>query len=134
MTFTIRQNSELPTLKLRLYRDGRNDYNNFDDLIENAVITFAMRDSKTGIYKVANKTANVVLKSSVDENSKKEYYISYNFTSEDTNKPGVYIGQFKIIFLDVNLQPSGSLIVPINEELYIHVLDSFIKSDVIYVN
>lgn len=133
MVFTIRQFSQLPTLKMRLYRDGRNDYNRFEELLENSVITFAMKDEATGIYKVANKAANIVLRDPCDVNSKKEYYITYDFTSEDTEKPGIYIGEFKIIFLDTNLQPNGELIAPISEQLYIHVIDSFVKSDITYI-
>ena len=134
MIFTIRQNSKLPSLRMKLYRDGRNDYNRFEELLENSIITFAMKDEKTGIYKVANKEAKIVLKDPCDINSKKEYYIVYDFTTDDTNKPGVYIGQFKITFLNSQLQPNGELITPIAEELYIHVIDSFIKSDVKYIN
>jgi hypothetical protein len=133
MVFTIRQFSQLPTLKMRLYRDGRNDYNRFEELLENSVVTFAMKDELTGIYKVANKSASVILRDPCDVDGKKEYYISYNFTSEDTNKPGTYLGEFKITFLNTNLQPNGELIVPISEQLYIHVVDSFVKSDVTYI-
>ena len=134
MIFTIRQNSKLPSLRMRLYRDVRNDYNHFEDLLENSVITFAMKDEKTGIYKVANKEANIILKNPCDINSKKEYYIVYDFTTDDTNKPGIYLGQFKVTFLNDCMQTNGDLIVPISEELYIHVIDSFIKSDIKYIN
>lgn len=134
MVFSIRQYSTLPTLKMRLYRDGRNDYNRFEELLENSVITFAMKEEKTGIYKIANKEAKIILKDPCSENSKKEYYIAYDFTSEDTEKPGIYIGEFKINFLDTTLQPNGELIVPISEQLYIHILDSFVKNDITYIN
>lgn len=134
MIFTIRQNSKLPSLRMKLYRDGRNDYNRFEDLLENSTITFAMKDEKTGIYKVANKEAKIILKDPCDINSKKEYYIVYDFTTDDTNKPGIYLGQFKITFLNDCLQTNGDLIVPIAEELYIHVIDSFVKSDIKYIN
>lgn len=134
MVFSIRQFSTLPTLKMRLYRDGRNTYKNFDDMIENSVITFAMRDEKTGVYKVANREAKLALREPVSGNTRKEYYIIYNFTPEDTETPGIYIGEFKIIFIDSELKPTGELIVPIGEQLYIHVLDSFVKSDIFYIN
>ena len=133
MVFTIRQFSQLPTLKMRLYRDGRNDYNRFEELLENSVVTFAMKEESTGIYKVANKAANIILRDPCSINDKKEYYITYNFTNDDTNKPGIYIGEFKITFLNTNLQPNGELIAPISEQLYIHVIDSFVKSDITYI-
>jgi hypothetical protein len=134
MVFSIRQFSTLPTLKMKLYRDGRNDYNRFEDMLENSVITFAMKDEQTGIYKIANKEARVMLKDPCSENSKKEYYIAYDFTSEDTEKPGIYLGEFKIIFLNSQIQPNGELIIPIAEQLYIHVIDSFVKSDISFIN
>jgi hypothetical protein len=52
-----------------------------------------------------------------------EYYIGYQFSERETKKPGTYVGQFTIEFLD----GSGTLIVPIREELYVHVLDGSIK-------
>ena len=133
MVFSIKQYSQLPILKLRLNRDGRNDYNKLEDLLETALITFAMKDEKTGIYQVANKAGSVLLKNPCDINCKKEYFISYSFTSEDTERPGTYIGEFKITFLDPSLESTSQLIVPIEEILYINVIDSFIKSDVVYL-
>jgi hypothetical protein len=132
MVFSIRQNSTQPTLKIKLLRDGRNDYNQFDDRIENSVATFAMRDSKTGIYKIANKEAKVVLRDPCSENDKSEYLITYEFTNSDTNQTGIFIGEFKITFLDNTIKPYGELIVPIREQLYIHVLESFVKSDITF--
>lgn len=135
MVFSIRQNSTLPKLKMKLFRDGRNDYKNFENLLENCVITFAMKDEVTGIYKIANKEATIELKKPCSTDIfDKEYYIVYNFTQSDTDRPGIYIGEFKITFLDEQLQPNGDLIVPIYEQLYIHVLDSFVKSDIIFIN
>ena len=133
MVFTIRQNSTLPILKLVLYRDGRNDYEHFEELLENSIITFAMKDEKTGIYKISNKEAIIKPKLPCANDVKKEYYIVYEFTSDDTNRPGIYLGEFKIIFIGLDLQPTGELIIPISEQLYIHVIDSFVKSDVSYI-
>ena len=133
MVFFIKQNSELPILKMRLNRDGRNDYKRFDDLIENAAITFAMKDEATGIYQVANKTAQLMLANPCGTNEK-EYYITYTFTTDDTMKPGVYIGEFQITFIAQDMQSANQLITPISEELYIHVIDSFIKSDIKYIS
>lgn len=118
---------------MALYDDGRNDFKEFSESIVNSVITFSMKDGKTGIYKIANKAASIALKTPTSELMRPEYYITYNFTSEDTDTSGIYIGQFKIIFLNQSLQPNGSLIVPIAEELYIHITDSFVKSDITYI-
>jgi hypothetical protein len=133
MVFSIRQNSTLPILKMKVYRDGRNDFRHYEELIENCAATFAMKDEKTGIYKVANKAATVALENPCDENGYKHYIITYQFTKEDTNKPGIFLGEFKLVLFDQADPTSvfGELIVPIQEELYIHVLDSFVKSDII---
>ena len=131
MVFNIKQNSTLPTLKMKLINDGRNDFNKFAEDLENAAITFSMKDEKTGIYKVANKEGKIILKNLAYTDSKKEYYIGYEFTENDTSRPGIYIGEFKIIFFNENMEQNGSLIVPIGETLYIHIIDSFVKSDVV---
>lgn len=134
MVFFIKQNSQLPLLRMRLLRDGRSDYKHFDEYIENAVVTFAMKDEATGIYQIANKSANIVLQDPCDENSPAEYYITYAFTTDDTCKPGIYIGEFSITYIAPDLQSTSQLIAPISEPLYIHIIDSFIKSDVTYIS
>ena len=130
MVFSIRQHATLPILKMKLFRDGRNDYNNFDELLENSAITFAMKDQSTGIYKIANKPAKLILRDPCSTELNPEYYIGYEFTSEDTDRTGIYLGEFNIKFMNKNLTPVGDLIVPISEQLYIHILDSFVKSDI----
>jgi hypothetical protein len=130
MVFSIRQNATQPILKMKLFRDGRNDYNKIDELLENASITFAMKDEATGIYKIANEAAKILLKDPCATDLKPEYYIAYEFKPEDTNKPGIYLGEFKIVFFNKDLTTNGDLIVPISEQLYIHVLESFVKSDI----
>lgn len=135
MVFTIRKNATLPILKMKIYRDGRNDFHKLVELLESTAITFSMKDERTGIYKVVNKTGSLYLQEPCDVNGNKEYYIGYQFTNEDTDTSGVYIGQFKLAMLDTTNGVSlyGDLIVPIQEELYIHITDSFIKSENLYL-
>ena len=52
--FFIRKNSNLPILKIKPINDGRSDFRQIYDRLENAAITFSMIDDK-GIYKVFNK-------------------------------------------------------------------------------
>jgi hypothetical protein len=42
MEFFINKNSTLPKLKMELINDGRNDFRNFYEKIQNATITFTM--------------------------------------------------------------------------------------------
>jgi hypothetical protein len=125
--FFIKKNSELPILQMKVINDGRNDYKKIFDNLENAAVTFSMKeDGCTSCkYKVFNKQALVIPIQS--DCGKTEYYIGYKFTKKDTDKAGVYRGEFKIDFLD----DGCSLIVPIREELFITVIDSFVNSKIV---
>lgn len=132
MDFFIRKGATLPMLKLQLIRDGRLDYNKFAEILESSSISFSMVNRDTGIYKIANKAATVVAKTVVGQENP-EYYLAYKFTAKDTRDPGTYYGEFKIIYdeyCDDSLE-SGVLKMPIREELYIHILDSFTNSETI---
>lgn len=125
MDFYINKGATLPMVILELIQDGRNDYKNFHEKIQNSDITFTMYDIENGVKKIGCKDG-VCLCKTCDDNSQcedEQYYIAYQFSAKDTNKAGTYIGQFSIDFLD----GSGTLIVPIREELRIHVLDGGIK-------
>lgn len=118
MEFYINKGATLNPLKLELIQDGRNDFGNFFDKIQNANIFFSMTDVITGIKKIGKKRASLSLVEPISCTGE-EYYIIYNFSENDTNKAGRYTGQFIIEFLD----GSGTLIVPIRETLSINVLD-----------
>lgn len=123
MDFNINKNSNYPILKLELINDGRNDFNHFFDLIQNTNIYFTMTDTITGIKKIAKKKASIKLVEPTSDYISEQYYIVYKFSSKETNQSGRFIGQFEIEFLD----NSGTLIVPINNTLYINILDQGIK-------
>jgi len=122
MEFFINKNATLPVLKLELIRDGRNYFQKFYDMIQNADIYFTMTDVVTGVKRIAKKPTGIELvvpESCVGE----EYYIIYQFTERDTAVAGRFAAQFTIVFLD----GSGTLIAPIKEELFVNVLDGSIK-------
>jgi hypothetical protein len=123
MEFFINKNATLPKLKLELIKDGRNDFSKFHDKIQNATITFSMSDVVTGVKRIACASASI--EEVVPENKCvcDEFYLTYQFTSKQTSVAGRYVGQFEITFLD----GSGTLIVPIREELFINVLEGSIK-------
>jgi hypothetical protein len=121
MEFYIKKNATLPVLKMQVVKDGRSDYQNFMDLIESSSILFSMVDVETGIPKIVSKRAGFVSKTFIDPNTPTEYYIYYTFTKKDTNKVGRYEGQFML------KNEQGDLIVPIREQLFITVQDSFIS-------
>ena len=124
MEFFIRKDSTDPILKMQLVLDGRNDFNDFHNKLENSTIYFSMKSVDTGILKVVNKKAHIVAKISTTPNAPTEYYIYYKWTKNNVNKVGRYEGQFIIYFHSDNTE----LIVPIREDLFITVSDSFVKS------
>ncbi len=123
MDFIINKNSTLPRLKMELIQDGINSYNNFFELIQNANIYFSMADVNTGIKRISRRKAGLTQKTTYVGCNQEEFYLTYQFTKKDTSKAGTYFAQFIIEFLD----GSGTLIVPIHEALYVHVLEEVIK-------
>jgi hypothetical protein len=125
MDFYINKGATLPMAILELIQDGRNDYKNFHEKIQNADITFTMSDIDTGIKKIGCKPAACLCKTCGNGNDcdEEQYYVTYQFSEKDTSKAGTYVGKFTIDFLD----GSGTLIVPIRDELYIHILEGSIK-------
>lgn len=118
MNFYIKQNATLPILTMELVNDGRLEYNSFHDKIQNAEILFTMIDVNTNIKRIANKAGICVLKEPTNESIGEEYYVGYQFTEKDTKKKGVYNAHFKITFND----GSGTLIAPIRDELFVHII------------
>ncbi len=122
MEFHINKNSTLPKLKLELIKDGRNDFYKFHEKVQNATIYFSMTDVVTGVKRIAKKIAGIEQVEPVNCVGD-EFYLVYQFTARDTSVAGRYVGQFEVEFLD----GSGTLIVPIREELFINILDGSIK-------
>ena len=108
---------------MELIKDGRYTYREFNDKIQNSNIYFTMSDLDTGVKVIGKKSATLTLKSQYNGCEDEEYYLTYQFTKKQTSRPGTYIGSFTIEFLD----GSGTLVVPIQEELVINILDGSIK-------
>jgi len=122
MEFFINKGATLNVLKLELIQDGRNDFNRFHDAVQNANIYFTMTDVVTGVKRIAKKETG--LQQVIPENCVgDEFYLIYKFTERDTAVAGRYAAQFTLEFLD----GSGTLIVPIREELFVNILDGSIK-------
>lgn len=120
MEFYIKKNATLPVLKMQVVKDGRTGYQQLMQDLEVSTIFFTMIEEGTGIPKIVSAPAEIV-GLILPEGSPTEYYIYFKFTERDTNTPGRYIGQFLI------KNDEGNLILPIREELYINIQDSFIS-------
>jgi hypothetical protein len=126
MEFFIKKNATLPILKLQVVKDGRSDYNSFMDMIEESAIFFSMTNVETGIPKISTSPGGFVEKVLMDPNSEPEYYVYYQFKPQDTNKTARYEAQFLL------RNSQGVLILPIREQLFINVQESFIAEDLPY--
>jgi len=118
MDFFINRYSNFPELIMELIKDGHVDYKTFFEEIQNADIKFKMTEVDTGRIKVPYKSAFCT-----SINDGEEYGIGYKFEDGDVNEAGTYVGQFIIKFNNGN----DKLIVPLREELKIHVVDGTIK-------
>lgn len=121
MDFYINKGATLPVLNMDLIQDGRHDWSSFYDKLQNATIYFTMSDLETGVKKIGKTVTNSLFKGECG--GSEEYYLSYQFNSRDTNKAGTYIAKFIIEFED----GSGTLIVPIREELRVNVIQGSIR-------
>jgi len=121
MEFFIRKNSIEPVLKMQLVKDGRGDFESFHDKLSNSTIKFSMRNIDDGTYKILNQSGGIVEKVKISENAPTEYYIYYRWKRKDVNKVGRYEGMFSIFLHD----ECTELIVPIREDLFINITDSF---------
>ena len=124
MEFFIRKNSLEPVLKMQLIQDGRNDFESFYQKLANSAISFSMKNAKNGAYVILNKAAGIVAKTRIDPTSPVEYYIYYRWQPTDVSEVGRYQGQFNIALVE----DCVDLIVPIREDLYINISDSFVNS------
>ena len=124
MYFFIKKGSTLPTLSLNLITDGRSTYHRYSEAIQSADIKFTMVNVDTRLTKVSN--AACYIKQYNAEGCSEQYSICYDFKKHDTNEAGTYTGTFEITFpktlkADDYSYPSGTLIMPIREPLYIIV-------------
>jgi hypothetical protein len=126
MEFFIKKGATLPLLKLNIVDNGRNDYNSFLNTIELSSLFFSMTNVDTGIPKIVNKPAGVGIYNSPIISGVSQYYIYYQFQNTDTSKEGRFSGEFILKNND------GILVVPLGEQLFINVTDSFIIDDINY--
>ena len=121
MEFYIKKNATLTVLKMQVVKDGRAGYLELMETLPLSTIYFTMVDYYTGIPKIVSAPCSIVSLILPEPGAPTEYYIYFQFTSFDTSTPGRYEGQFLI------KNDEGNLILPIREQLFINVQDSFIS-------
>lgn len=128
--FFINKGATLPTLRMEAINDGRHDFSKLNIALQAADVYFNMTNIENGIRKIANQKANVIMKE--DDGCEDKYIIEYQWKERDTKTPGLYKGEFRIVFndtveVDDKTLPIGELIVPISQELHIHIIEGNIK-------
>ena len=126
--FEIKKNSTLPSLKVELIDDGTYDFcrrDMYNNAIQNADITFSMKD-ENGVLKISKAKASIV--KCCDSNCTESYSIEYKWNKRDTKEAGVFDAFFEINFKSDLYEegvsyPEGNLIMPIHEQLKIHILE-----------
>ncbi len=126
MEFFIKKNATLPVLKINVIKDGRSDYDRTMRYLQETDIFFSMVETATGIPRITSRPAGLIKKEQLSLSSETEYYVYYQFSPFDTKKVGRYKGQF--LFRN----DTGILVLPLNQEVYINVTDSFIIDDMEY--
>jgi hypothetical protein len=104
-----------------MIQDGKNDKSSFNELLENAKISFEMVDYKTGQYEIVGEDCNLAYRTKLFNQTTDEYYITYRFKEGQTDKMGKYEGKVIVQFRDSDLNPTNKLILPIKEKLYINI-------------
>jgi hypothetical protein len=125
--FFINKGSLNPVLRMELISDGKYDYKKsliYNNAIQNASLTFSMKNIDNGILKVSKAKAEVV--TAIDSGCETKNILQYTWKKRDINEIGTYKGWFEINFnsdiYEENVNyPSGNLIVPIEDELIIYV-------------
>jgi hypothetical protein len=121
MEFFIKKGANLPAIRLLVVQDGRSDYVTLMETLVDSKVFFSMANAATGIPKIALAPCEIIPFYQPDGTI--EYYVNFKFSNRDTNKPGRYKGEFII------QNPDGTRILPLREEIFINVQDTFVSID-----
>ena len=121
MVFTIRQNSTLPILKMKLTSSSQMVLEDLFKEGRTIDVSFSMRDEKTERYMILNDIGRFHTK--IGSNGSPEYFISYRFSEKNTEKVGTFIASF-MIAVRKGADIIHILRVPIIENLYINIKES----------
>lgn len=128
--FFIKKDSTLPELKYPLIQKVREKYDISDDMLESVAVTFSMMDANTGLYRIANVPASLVINNNRPEYPDEvKYTLVYKFTLKDTRMSGRYLGEFKLDFIGDGM--CGKITLPTEGQINILISDSLTKTTVV---
>jgi len=129
--FFIKKDSTLPELKYPLTQRLMEQYGITEDMLENVAVTFSMTNADTGIYRVANVGADLVINNDrVNYPAEEKYTLKYRFKQSQTSKAGRYLGEFVVDFLNSEYG-CGKIKLPVDGQIDIIISDSITKTTVI---
>jgi|GEM_PF-937704 len=131
--FFIKKDSTLPELKYPLTQHTLEQYGITPDMLENVAVTFSMTDSDTGLYRIANVAANLVINNDKSNfPSEAQYTLTYKFRLKDTRKVGRFYGEFVVDFISSGDEGGcGKIKFPVNGQINIIISDSITKTTII---
>lgn len=124
--FYIKKDSTLPELKFPLVQQLREQYNITDKMLENVAVTFSMIDAETGLYRIANTAADLVISNLYHE---EKYTLVYKFKLHQTSKTGRFLGEFKVDFLQPDCE--NKMTFPTQGYINIVISDGITKTTVV---
>jgi hypothetical protein len=128
--FFIKKDSTLPELKYPLIQQLREQYNITDDMLENVAVTFSMIEANSGLYRIANVAASLVINNDREKYPDEEKYtLVYRFKLSQTARTGRYLGEFKLDFLGDEC--GGKITLPTQGQINIIISDGITKTTVI---
>ena len=131
--FFIKKDSTLPELKYPLTQHTMEQYDITKDMLENVAVTFSMVDTDTGLYRIANVAANLVVNNNRPEYPDEvQYTLVYRFKLKDTAKTGRFAGEFKVDFISSgDAGGCGKITLPTQGQINIIISDGITKTTVI---
>jgi hypothetical protein len=131
MNFFIKKNSTLPKLIYPLTQKVMEQGNITYEMLNNVAVTFSMQNLETGIYKIANVSANLIkLEYSALYEEDLVYALMYKFTQNNTNLVGNFNAEFVLDFLDPQTG-CGKLKLPIDDVINVVINDAITKTTVV---
>lgn len=128
--FFIKKDSTLPELKYPLIQQLREQYDITDDMLENVAVTFSMIEADSGLYRIANVAASLVINNDREKYPDEEKYtLVYRFKLPQTARTGRYLGEFKLDFLGDEC--GGKITLPTQGQINIIISDGITKTTVI---
>ncbi len=128
MDFYIKKNSTLPEFQVEISKNGRSDYDRNQNLSEITSAYISVINPDNGQYIVASKNCVITQSASTTNPTDISYYLNYQFTNRETSR----IGKFEIQISMVDSE--GSIILPLDEKIYMNVLESFAIQDYPFSN